>query len=179
MRTAPDHADAVFAAALPAGRCAMTRWTSVLPVLMVLIGPAFGQTGREPDPAEEALPAYLKREPLKPAEGDSALRKLQKERFNAALATTKARYQEYLAGRGTTDMLLDSVQRLTTADLELTDKPAERIAILEKRLALYREADKIMEARYQAGRISLADREEMRYQRLDAEIQLLREKEKK
>ena len=157
----------------------MSRWVAVLLVSTALAGPAFGQTGREPDPAAEALPAFLKREPLKPAEGDTALRKLQKERFNAALAETRARYEEFLAGKGTQDTLVSSVHRLSLAELDLTDKPAERVAILERVVAMYKDADQVAEVRYQAGRISVADRQEARYQYLNAQIELLREKEKK
>jgi len=156
------------------------RWLGVLLLSSALAGPAVADpTGREPDPAEEPTPAYLKREPLKPAPGDTPLRKLEKERFNAALAAAQARYLEYLSGRGTIEITLDSVQRLADAELALTDKPAERVAILERGLGLYRDAEKVAELRFEAGKITLADREEARYLRLNAEIRLLREKEKK
>jgi outer membrane protein TolC len=60
------------------------------------------------------------------------------------------------------------------AGLELWDKPAEKVALLTQFVELAREAEKIAQTRHDAARASVVELHRTRYQRLDAEIQLLR-----
>jgi hypothetical protein len=131
------------------------------------------------DKAEEVkLPAFLTAKPLKPAEGDSELRKLQKERYNAALKAAVVRYQEYLAGRQgiTVERLLVACRALMQAELELTNRPADEIAVREKFLAAARKIEDLTDRAFKAGQVNLGDLETARASRLTAEIELLRAK---
>jgi hypothetical protein len=161
-------------------------WRNVSSLLaMVLLGMLMLAVGLTPpldarDKADEEvkLPAFLTAKPLKPSEGDSELRKLQKERYNAAVKGAAARYQEYLAGRGTTEQLYAACRTVLRAELELADKPAEKVAVREKFLTLAKEVDMVEELRFQAGRSPVSEREAARVNRLTAEIELLQAREK-
>jgi hypothetical protein len=155
------------------------RWLFAV-VLTLLSGSALVRPlGAEPPAAgDEKLPAILSAKPLKPEPGDDELHKLLQERYNAAVAEMQDRYREFQAGRGTVEVFGETAQRLVRAGLELSDKPADRIALLTDYVALTKEIEKINQARYDAGRIPHADLEQARYQRLDAEIQLLHAKRK-
>jgi hypothetical protein len=125
-----------------------------------------------PDPK---LPALLTAKPLKEDPKDDELRKLLKARYNAAVDEVATLYKMYLAGRGNIDGFIDAGQRLVKAGLELHDKPADKIALLTQFVELAREAEKIAEARMGFSGTA-AEFYRVRYQRLDAEIQLLRAK---
>jgi hypothetical protein len=127
---------------------------------------------------EVSLPALFDAKPLESATGDDDLRKLLKERYNAAVDMGRARFQEYVAGRGTLDILLEAGRYVLRAEVELNDKPADQVRVREKYLELTKEIEKINNARFQAGQLSLADKEQAHYVRVDAEIQLLKAKRK-
>jgi hypothetical protein len=149
----------------------MTR-TLVLTIVAVLSA-AGPRTARADD---EKLPGFLEGKPKTLEKGDDEVRKLLKERYNAALSEVQARYEQYLAGKYTLDALYDAGGRLLKSELELCTKPAERVAVRQKYLEMTKDAEKVAAARFDAGRIDLAEMEFTRYQRLDAEIQLLKEK---
>src|SRR5262249_134505 len=113
---------------------------------------------------------------LEAAKGDDELRKLLKARYNAALRETKGRFMQFLAGKTTPELLADGGRRLLRAELELCDKPADRVKVREKFLTLAKEVERIQRERYDAGRIDEPDMAQAEHQRLDAEIELLREK---
>jgi hypothetical protein len=148
----------------------MTR-TLILAAL-VLLGAA--AVGRAAD--EDKLPAVLDNKPLEPAKGDDEERKLLKERYNAALRELQSRFLIFEAGKGTLETLSDAAKRVLDSELELCVKPAERIGVREKYLELARVAEKVQQARRDAGNASIADLEQARYFRIDAELKLLREK---
>jgi hypothetical protein len=143
-----------------------------LPLAFILVG----QLGAQPKDDTEELPAIFKGKPIPPAAGDDELRKLLKERYNAAVAELGGRYQMFLAGRGTFDSLFDGARRVVHAGLELHDKPADQIALLTGYVELARKIEKINQARDEAGRIMRQELDYARYMRADAEIQLLRAK---
>jgi outer membrane protein TolC len=126
---------------------------------------------------QEELPALLKAEPLEQAPADNELQKLLKDRYNAALKATQASTKDYLAGRGTLDLVLEQAKQLLTSELQLTDVPREQASALEKHLQLAQYIEKVCKVRYEAGKLSSADYERARYFRLDTEIQLLRAKQ--
>jgi outer membrane protein TolC len=68
--------------------------------------------------------------------------------------------------------------RVRNARLDMTEKPAERIAILELTVEMGKEAEEVADARFKAGRLGKADVESARLFRLEAELALLREKHK-
>jgi RNA polymerase sigma factor (sigma-70 family) len=104
------------------------------------------------------------------------LQKLLRERRDAAKEEADARMQEFLAGRGTLDIALEAHVRLLKAELELSDKKEDRIKAHEAYLERATEMAEINKARFDDGKISIADYKRTEYVRLDAEIGLLREK---
>jgi hypothetical protein len=106
------------------------------------------------------------------------MRKLLKARYRTAVNLLEIRYQEYQSGRVSQDQLAEAFVRVRHAGLEMTDKPAERIAILELSVELAKEAEEAAENRFKAGRSGRGEVEIARLFRMDAEIALLREKRK-
>jgi hypothetical protein len=139
--------------------------TSVVLLTLVLGGRAAAQ--------DDKLPPGLDRQSLKEAPGDDALLKLQKEQFNSALAEGRIRFQEFMTGRNVLGALLSVAQRLETADVNLQTSKAGRVAARQQSLELLRKLEAIQKARFEAGRVSVADLEQVRYARIGAEIRLL------
>jgi hypothetical protein len=123
-------------------------------------------------------PALLSAEPRKPAPGADELQKLLIARNNAALTELQARGQELQAGRITLDVLLDAARRWRDSALELSEKPAEQMAIRAQILDLAQYIEAVHEAKVNAGTAKIADMAMARYFRIDAEIQLLKLKQK-
>jgi hypothetical protein len=125
-----------------------------------------------PGPEGEVIPekelARARFEALHAAPAD-----LARDRREAAREGYRARAEEFLAGRGTLDLLLQALRQLTEADLAVDPNPPERAAALESSWAQAWEIEKINEARYDAGRVPVADLLATRYVRLDAEVRWL------
>lgn len=115
---------------------------------------------------------------LPPGTRDNELQKLLKDRYNVALKVAQVRVEEHLNGRSSVDSIFEQAKHLLTSELELTDIPKEHVKVREKQLQLAQDMEKVAQARYDSGRLSIADYEQARYFRLDAEIQLLRAKQK-
>jgi hypothetical protein len=62
------------------------------------------------------------------------------------------------------------------AGLEVFDKPAERVALLTDYLEALKQAEKVEQGRYEANRCGIAPVHRARYERLEAEVGLLRAK---
>jgi hypothetical protein len=141
-----------------------------------------GKPGAPAQPAPPApqpdLPALVTARPLEPARGDDELRKLLKERSNTAVRELRATDQEFRAGRILWGRVFDSSRRVLHGQLELADRPAERVAAYEKYLDFIKEVEKLMLAGFNAGRIKPADMEMTLYMRQDAEVLLLRAQRK-
>jgi hypothetical protein len=153
------------------------RWPSgtVLTVLAWAWAlPSFAAPPAEP---EQALPALLKAKPLAMARGDDELRKLQKERYNAALKELQIRNEAVAAGKDTPlDGIYDAAGRLLDAELDLAETPAERVAVRQKQVWLSKEVAATTKRFADAGnpKVPPADVEKARSARLAAEINLLR-----
>jgi hypothetical protein len=155
-------------------------------LLMMLAGNSAAQAPQSQSPSDRPgvkLPAILSAKPVAEDPKDDELRKLLKARYNEAVGELKDYYEANdLANRaGITrrdgpDDLYGRWQRLVQAGLELCDKPAEKVALLTQYLEVTKEAEKIEQARYDAGRIRIGDLHRARYERLDAQVQLLRAK---
>jgi RNA polymerase sigma factor (sigma-70 family) len=113
-----------------------------------------------------------------PAKSAEAMRKLLKERRDMAELEVKVRYAQYLAGAQavTLDLILEGSKRLLKAELELSEKKADRLAAYEQFVKLTKEIAEICKRKFEAGRISQADLAQAEYERLDAEIALERER---
>jgi hypothetical protein len=133
-----------------------------------------------PSLAPQKLPAILQTKPRQPALGDDALKKLLIARHNTAVAEMNATLTAYEADTIGFDAVTDTARRLLVAELELSDKPAEQIATLERSLELVKYVENRIKALYERGSRG-GESEKMhraRYLRLDTEIQLLRAKRK-
>jgi RNA polymerase sigma factor (sigma-70 family) len=109
---------------------------------------------------------------------EDKLTALLKERVEAAKTWEKARHEQFLAGRGTLDILFEASKRLLEAERELSDKKADQIAALEAYFKLMKEIEEVNQARYDAGRVGIDDLAQSKYYRLEAEIWLERAKAK-
>jgi RNA polymerase sigma factor (sigma-70 family) len=156
--------------------------------LVVLAGGAsmFHFAGRAQDPAVPKAPA-----PRIPADDDEKkktddaakearekLEDLLKARRIAAEDEVKLREQEFLAAGTTAGVVLEAHRRLLKAELELAEKKEDRIKAHEYYLAKAEEIVKANMLRFKAGKINGADLKQSEYYRLEAEIELLREKTK-
>lgn len=126
------------------------------------------------------LPALLSGKPLKEDPSDDEMRKLLKARYNESVAALKEYYElTSLPGVDTIyslDELYGGWHRLLTAGLALSNRPGEKIALLTQYIDIVKAIEKDQQARYDAGRTHLTDLHRARYERLDAEIQLLQAK---
>jgi hypothetical protein len=95
---------------------------------------------------------------------------LARQRLQAAREQENARAQEYLAGRGTLDILLQAARQVLEAELALCDRPVDRAAAWERYWTRAKIFELVNEERWKRGRLSLADYMQSRYIRLDAEI---------
>jgi hypothetical protein len=130
-----------------------------------------------PEKAPRGLLAVLNGGPLKPTEGDDELRKLLKERYNAALAAAKGMRERYRTGIGGDPTLLqlhNAVQKVITAELDLSDKPIDQVTVLEKNLAIAKELEEVANESGKAGNLSRGEMETFRYYRIEAEAQLFK-----
>src|ERR1700752_1164231 len=103
---------------------------------------------------------------------DPPLLRLKKERFNAALNETKARFDLYNRGLTRVPALIDVGERLFAAEVDLYDKPEEKAEVLQRHLDVYREAEANLEKQVKEGMATQADLERLRYNRVSAEIDL-------
>jgi hypothetical protein len=99
---------------------------------------------------------------------------LLKDQYEAVQKESRARWQEFLAGRGTLAMLIETFQRLLQAEIDLSTKRPDWIAAYEAQLIRTQLVESINEARYNAGRISIQDYEQTRFVRIRAQIMLER-----
>jgi hypothetical protein len=154
---------------------------------LVLAGAAFlagsvlaAQPDRPPERRERKVPALLKAEPIQPDKKDDELHRLLKERYNEAVAELAALYAEFQhggLGRSPMDTAFHQAsQRLLHAGLELKEKPADKVALLEQYVELQKFVEKFHQDLVNAGHEPPTLLHQARYYRIDAEIQLLRAK---
>jgi hypothetical protein len=130
-------------------------------------------------PAEKLqLPALLRSGPLQPERQADELRKLLIARYNAAVAEMQMRHKLFQTGNDKEfdpEALSRAANRILRAALELAKSPQEKVRAYELHLELARFAQDMEEARQRAGAGGSPIRVEVaRYNRLDAEIKLLR-----
>jgi hypothetical protein len=106
------------------------------------------------------------------------MKTLLTERHAAAQTELKCRYEQYLAGRGTLDILIASSGRLLDADRDLSAGRKIHIEAWKKHVERLQEIEKFVKAQFTAGRASLADAAQAECARLTGEIGLERAREK-
>jgi hypothetical protein len=101
---------------------------------------------------------------------------LLKERRDVLREVIKGVRQRIEAGRGIPDeTLANTFRMLTQVELELTDNPRERIALLEKNVEMAKEVEAIQKARHDAGVDTLMEYDAAKAALLKAETALLRQ----
>jgi hypothetical protein len=131
----------------------------------------------DPD-AIEKLEALTKAGPVQPAKDDDDLRKLLKERYNAAARGLDVQLKMYYAGKTDLEPVFKAYQRVCASQLELTDDPKEQVQALVLLVDIAKGIEQCVEARVTAGRAGGGDLEAAHYFRLDAEVQLLKAQRK-
>ena len=116
--------------------------------------------------------AIVNAPPVELKDDDPPLLRLKKERFNAALNETKARFDLYNRGLTRIPALIEVGERLFAAEVDLYDKPEEKAQVLERQLDVYADAEANLQKQVKEGLATQADLERLRYNRLSAEIDL-------
>lgn len=158
---------------------AITRAAAVVLLLAALVGGA----GLALRPAE----AGQQQATLSNAKPDDAKPPATKERtetdciaelYDAANLELDCKTKEYFAGRGTLAFLFDASRRLVQAELEKSNKKADRIDAAERHLKLMYEIEKTNKLRFEEGKVATQDLASATFHRCEAELNLLREKKK-
>jgi RNA polymerase sigma factor (sigma-70 family) len=159
----------VIVLAAGAGLLARSR---ALPEAQAPTTPASAPNQPQPPTREvENKPGLLDGKPNEPINKEALLLRLQQERYNVARTMAAARYQEMIDGKDHLETLLASVQSLYEAELDLTDKPANRLVLMERRVTTLLAIEKIYQSRFDIGRITTAELSQARLKRIEAEIQ--------
>jgi hypothetical protein len=150
--------------------------------LAVLAGPLIlAAAGQDPQPAVPAvqigdlkLPKLEKSPLAAPSPNDDAIQKLRKERYMAAYTVVDGALWGFQLGtvQGTVDRLADAHLQLLQAELDLAPSPANTVKTWGQAVEVAHFIDEVNETRFKNGRISIQDREESRYQLLDAKVHL-------
>lgn len=125
-------------------------------------------------PETENRPSLSSVEPVEVSPTDDPLRKLLKARYNEAVAELKLFSQAFPGGRWSIFDMEEVSQRVVNSGLELFENPADKIALLTKAVEWAITVEKIYQAQAFAARISETLLHRARYNRLNAEILLLR-----
>jgi hypothetical protein len=114
-----------------------------------------------------------------PKETDEVrLKKLLTERRDALRTLIDADKKLVAAGQASAESMVEDAKKLLRVELELAEKPADRVTLREEFLKLAQAAENTAETRFKAGMITLTDYGKVKDERLEAEIDLLREKMK-
>lgn len=141
----------------------MNRFTLIL----VVVSLSLGHAAQAKQPARDSL---LTRPPVA-LDGDGLLR-LKQAKYNAALSEFKSRSMLWRGGKSTLTDLLSSARRLSESDLA---NPVTRVLT---HLSVAQEIENEIVEKLKAGIVNVADREQVRYYRLELEIQQLKLLEK-
>jgi len=147
-------------------------WSCALAVIMWASGFQLGLYAQQAAKLSPKVIAVVNMPLVELKDDDAPLLRLKKERFNAALNETKARFDLYKRGLTRVPELIEVGERLFGAELDLYDKPEERAQVLERHLDVYREAEGNLEKQVKEGMATQADLERLRYNRVSVEIDL-------
>ncbi len=121
----------------------------------------------DPDLSQSREFARAKRRAFR---GDAA--ELTVARADVAAAMCLARFKEFLAGRGTQDILLEASRQTLEAELALAKTPAERQASWERQWERVFYIATLDHSRFDAGRIAIQDEAQATRELLDAGVGL-------
>jgi hypothetical protein len=123
-----------------------------------------------------ALEEARVKELLEAAKVSDKLKGLLKDQYQAALDMARARWEEFMMGRGTLDSQIEASLRLLDAERDLSDKKGDQLTALENHWQRMKEFEKINQIRFDAGRVPIADNAQTKFYRIQAEIWLERAK---
>jgi hypothetical protein len=99
------------------------------------------------------------------------MKTLMAARHTAAVAEVSARYQEFMNGRGTIEILFGAAQRLLHAELDLLE-PTNQVQAWENHHKLLKEIFQVQDERFKAQRIPIQDVKQAEFYMLDAELHI-------
>src|SRR5207253_2838933 len=105
---------------------------------------------------------------------DSELTKLLKQRHNAALEDVRVRYERFTSGRSTLEGVLNAMQRMAKAGVEMAQMQAERLRYLQMALDGAKAMENIERNKVEAGAEPVQLMHRATAHRLTADIELLR-----
>jgi hypothetical protein len=108
------------------------------------------------------------------AKTDDKMKALLKDQLDAVLGEARARWLEFMKGRGVLNFLYTSLEHLLLAECDLSDEKAGHVAALEQHSKRLREIETVNEQRGGEGRLDIQDVLESRFYRLQAKIRLER-----
>src|SRR5262249_38393881 len=112
------------------------------------------------------------------AEFQKKLQPLMEKRLAAVKEQMVARAEELAVGRTSVDVLLESSRNLLKTQPEMSEKPVDLLRMLETHFQRMKVVQEMLERRFQAGKGSIPEAAQARYNRYDAEIALERFKAK-
>lgn len=124
----------------------------------------------------EPRAAATQEPPAQKTDGAQKLKELRSKRLEAVRKEYDALAKAFFAGQITGNYVFDAAARLVQADLDTCEGRAARIAACQSHLSRMQEVEAVLEAKYRAGKIGIAERAPGEFYRLDAEIRLEQEK---
>jgi outer membrane protein TolC len=106
------------------------------------------------------------------------LKALCKERVEALQEAYRVKWEEYKAGRATLQVVLELRKELGKAEVDLEEKPEDRITILGNNVKMLKEVEDATKEKFDGGRVTYGDVQMSKAARLEAEIALQRERMK-
>jgi hypothetical protein len=97
---------------------------------------------------------------------------LAKAKMQAARMIIASRYKEFMAGRGSLDLLLEWSLNWLESERALSDKQADQIVAYERHWLLTKVIESVNNFRYENGRVPIQDCMQSKYFRLQAEMWL-------
>jgi len=146
-------------------------WSCALAIVLWASGPQ-GAHAQQTAKLSPKVMAEVNGPLLELKDDDPPLLRLKKERFNAALNETKARFDLYNRGLTRIPALIEVGERLFSAEVDLYDKPEEKAQVLQRQLDIYTDAEANLEKQVKEGLATQADLERLRFNRLSVEIDL-------
>jgi outer membrane protein TolC len=133
-----------------------------------------GPNNREDPQPIAAMDAAKVKARLASSRAPARLKSLLRERHDVACKYYELRYRQFLAGRGTFDILLQASRELLEAEIDLSDTSEVRVEAWTNHLRRMKDLEAFVTAMFEAGRVSQPDKEQARIYRLSAEIGLER-----
>jgi len=128
-----------------------------------------------PSALAQSDPSFLYAKEIAKAKFDASradVHVLEQEKIKPAREGYEARQSEFLAGRGTLDILYEVSRQLLDAEISTSIGPSEKVAALQRFWNRALLVEMTNEWRYVRGRLAYKETRESQYERLNAEIQL-------